>query len=99
MSTYSNCYYPEHVEESQEGPFKDRSIRLLVVKSDILPERSVAIIDSEGITIGRDRSYEKRLRLPELVCTLRFTLFYSPYQLFYDGIAKLFERKHEFSLV
>ncbi|KAL1919845.1 uncharacterized protein VTP21DRAFT_1776 [Calcarisporiella thermophila] len=42
-------------------------LRLVVTASNVLTPGGVVLVDAEGITIGRDRAYARRLRLPEMM--------------------------------
>jgi len=46
--------------------YENEYLRLVVKSSDIYEKGSIILIDAEGLSIGRDKSYEKRLRLPEM---------------------------------
>ncbi|KAG5459804.1 MAG: hypothetical protein BJ554DRAFT_8239, partial [Olpidium bornovanus] len=41
-------------------------LRLVVLESAVLCPGRVVVVDHEGVTVGRDRSFGRRLRLPEL---------------------------------
>jgi pSer/pThr/pTyr-binding forkhead associated (FHA) protein len=47
-------------------PSSDEALRLVVLESQLLPVNNVILVDANGITIGRDRSWDRRLRLPEM---------------------------------
>ncbi|ORX45804.1 hypothetical protein BCR36DRAFT_405929 [Piromyces finnis] len=52
--------------EIQQQNYEDEYMRLVVKNSDLYEKGSIILIDAEGLSIGRDKSYEKRLRLPEM---------------------------------
>ncbi|KAI8144291.1 SMAD/FHA domain-containing protein, partial [Fennellomyces sp. T-0311] len=41
-------------------------LSLVVLESNLLAPGQVVVVDAEGLTVGRDRSWERRLRLAEL---------------------------------
>ncbi|KAI9289684.1 hypothetical protein BC943DRAFT_314930 [Umbelopsis sp. AD052] len=47
-------------------PASDEALRLVVLESQLLPVNNIILVDANGITIGRDRSWDRRLRLPEM---------------------------------
>jgi pSer/pThr/pTyr-binding forkhead associated (FHA) protein len=47
-------------------PATDDTLRLVVLESQLLPVHNIILVDANGITIGRDRSWDRRLRLPEM---------------------------------
>lgn len=47
-------------------PGSDDTLRLVVVESKVLPAGSLVLVDANGLTMGRDRSWDRRLRLPEM---------------------------------
>ncbi|CAG8595090.1 1212_t:CDS:2 [Ambispora gerdemannii] len=47
-------------------PGSDATLRLVVLQSDVLKVGNLIIVDGNGISIGRDRWDDRRLRLPEL---------------------------------
>ncbi|GAB5593308.1 hypothetical protein Unana1_08208 [Umbelopsis nana] len=47
-------------------PSTNDTLRLVVLKSQLLPVHNIILVDANGITIGRDRSWDRRLRLPEM---------------------------------
>ncbi|KAG2187973.1 hypothetical protein INT44_000723 [Umbelopsis vinacea] len=47
-------------------PTSDEALRLVVLESQLLPVNNIILVDANGITIGRDRSWDRRLRLPEM---------------------------------
>jgi pSer/pThr/pTyr-binding forkhead associated (FHA) protein len=47
-------------------PASDEALRLVVLESQLLPVNNILLVDANGITIGRDRSWDRRLRLPEM---------------------------------
>ncbi|KAJ9069327.1 hypothetical protein DSO57_1019596 [Entomophthora muscae] len=65
--TYS--YYDETLggyvpwEETSHG---DASMRLVIIESEVLEPQKLVIVDSDGLTVGRDRGTDKRLRLAEM---------------------------------
>ncbi|KAJ3226405.1 hypothetical protein HK099_004983 [Clydaea vesicula] len=68
------------VEKNEEINIKkdeDVNLKLFVKKSSLLKRNSVILVKSEGISIGRDRNFDKfRLRLKELqVSKFHSTIF------------------------
>ncbi|OUM63172.1 hypothetical protein PIROE2DRAFT_61437 [Piromyces sp. E2] len=53
-------------QQQQQQSYEDEYMRLVVKSSDLYESGSIILIDAEGLSIGRDKSYEKRLRLPEM---------------------------------
>lgn len=47
-------------------PTSDETLRMVVLESQLLPVNNIVLVDANGITIGRDRSWDRRLRLPEM---------------------------------
>lgn len=47
-------------------PSSDEALRLVVIESQLLPVNNIILVDANGITMGRDRSWDRRLRLPEM---------------------------------
>ncbi|KAI8087324.1 SMAD/FHA domain-containing protein [Thamnidium elegans] len=62
-----------------------RSMRLVVQSSPFFKQGQVVLIDENGITIGRDRSWDSRLRLPEMIVSKYHAMIYRDKQekLFY----------------
>ena len=63
---------PEQVwpgDESDEDVFaRTPLLRLVVSTSAILKPATVALVDpADGVSLGRDKTFEKRIRLPELL--------------------------------
>lgn len=59
--------WPSEEDEDPLPPIKAPLLRLVVVRSSLLSPNSVALVDpDDGISIGRDKSYEKKIRLKEL---------------------------------
>ncbi|ORY83438.1 hypothetical protein LY90DRAFT_697355 [Neocallimastix californiae] len=46
--------------------YENEYLRLVVQSSDLYDKGSIVLVDTEGLSIGRDKSFEKRLRLPEM---------------------------------
>ncbi|KAG9287349.1 hypothetical protein G9A89_023720 [Geosiphon pyriformis] len=69
-SIYPSSSSPVNNEESlldeQGEPGSDATLRLVVLESDILKPGNLIIVDGNGISIGRDKWDDRRLRLPEL---------------------------------
>ena len=72
---YGTSYQEDHYQGDHQGEPSRQSapppsqLRLVKLASDVLPEgQSVAIIDgrSEGVSIGRDRSFSARIRCPSM---------------------------------
>ncbi|KAI9487274.1 MAG: SMAD/FHA domain-containing protein [Benjaminiella poitrasii] len=74
----SQSYVPLTEEYWAGHPQSTRSIRIVVQSSPHFQSGQVAIIDENGITIGRDRSSweTNRLRLPEMVVSKYHALLY-----------------------
>lgn len=66
-------------------PLGTGSIRLVVQSSPFFKQGQVVLIDENGITIGRDRSWDSRLRLPEMIVSKYHAMIYRDKQekLFY----------------
>ncbi|KAI5480044.1 Forkhead-associated (FHA) domain containing protein [Pseudohyphozyma bogoriensis] len=66
------------VEDGDDDPAGAPLLRLVVLESAVVKKGSVAILHpSDTVTIGRDRSYDKRVRLKELpVSKTHSTVFY-----------------------
>ncbi|CAG8518407.1 3316_t:CDS:2 [Ambispora leptoticha] len=56
----------ETLIDEQGEPGSDATLRLVVLQSDVLKVGNLIIVDGNGISIGRDRWDDRRLRLPEL---------------------------------
>lgn len=41
-------------------------LRLVVLASDVVPRHHLVLVDDRGLTVGRDRSWDQRLRLAEM---------------------------------
>ncbi|CAM0136405.1 hypothetical protein VKS41_006779 [Umbelopsis sp. WA50703] len=54
-----------HAYYSNE-PSSDETLRMVVLESQLLPVNNIVLVDANGITVGRDRSWDRRLRLPEM---------------------------------
>ncbi|CAG8545536.1 8598_t:CDS:1 [Paraglomus occultum] len=52
--------------DSQGDPGSDATMRLVVLKSDVLKPGGMVLVDGNGISLGRDRWDDRRLRLPEM---------------------------------
>lgn len=66
--TYS--YYDENLGGYvpwEAAPLSDASMRLVVLESDVLEAQKLVIVDSDGLSVGRDWGTDKRLRLPEML--------------------------------
>ncbi|KAI0242068.1 hypothetical protein L0F63_003605 [Massospora cicadina] len=66
--TYS--YYDENFGGYvpwEAPPLSDASMRLVVLESEVLEAQKLVIVDSDGLSVGRDRGTDKRLRLPEML--------------------------------
>ncbi|KAF7729006.1 Angiogenic factor with G patch and FHA domains 1 [Apophysomyces ossiformis] len=56
----------ESDDDENEEPESDATLRLVVVESKVLTPTHVVLVDANGLTIGRDRHWDRRLRLPEM---------------------------------
>jgi predicted component of type VI protein secretion system len=68
----TNVYSRFDQELQQYIPLSDHqestmTLRLVVLASPHFEKDAVVLIDENGITIGRDRSWDRRLRLPEMM--------------------------------
>lgn len=57
-------------------PQGTHSIRLVIQSSPHLAAGRVALVDENGLTIGRDRSWDSRLRLPEMIVSKYHAMIY-----------------------
>ncbi|RUP51282.1 hypothetical protein BC936DRAFT_149010 [Jimgerdemannia flammicorona] len=69
--TYIPIKQPETIANveappTSNEPGSDDTLRLLVVESKVLSPGSLVLVDANGLSMGRDRSWDKRLRLPEM---------------------------------
>ncbi|KAG0190301.1 Angiogenic factor with G patch and FHA domains 1 [Apophysomyces sp. BC1034] len=53
-------------EDENDAPESDATLRLVVIESNVLTPTHVVLVDANGLTIGRDRYWDRRLRLPEM---------------------------------
>lgn len=53
------------IPEKREFQGEER-LALVVLKSDLIANAAIVLISEQGLTIGRDKSFEERLRLNEL---------------------------------
>ncbi|CEG69483.1 hypothetical protein RMATCC62417_05550 [Rhizopus microsporus] len=76
---YDSFYTTQHNAISTE------SIRLVILSSPFYRTGQVVLVDENGLTMGRDRSWDRRLRLPELaVSKFHCHIFLNPTtELFY----------------
>ncbi|KAI8981028.1 SMAD/FHA domain-containing protein [Pilobolus umbonatus] len=58
--TLNDDYWKGHPEGTQ-------SLRLVVQSSPFYQPHETVLVDESGITVGRDRSWDRRLRLPEMI--------------------------------
>lgn len=63
----TQTYVPLNDSYWQGHPQSTQSIRFVVESSPFFTAGQVALIDEQGMTIGRDRSWDARLRLPEMM--------------------------------
>lgn len=68
----------------QGHPQSTESFRLVVQTSPFYEPGQVVLIDENGLTIGRDRSWDSRLRLPEMIVSKYHAMIY------FDKQEKLF---------
>ncbi|KAI8394016.1 uncharacterized protein BYT42DRAFT_553045 [Radiomyces spectabilis] len=71
-------------DEWTDEPESDATLRLVVLESDKLKAGHVVLVDAQGLTVGRDKSWDKRLRLPEMAVS-KFHC-----QIFFDAEAASF---------
>ncbi|KAI9143510.1 hypothetical protein BKA69DRAFT_1062322 [Paraphysoderma sedebokerense] len=83
----SNSYIPfdpsttdlSEIGVLQSQPISDLTLRLVVLSSDVFKDHMVAAIDAGGATIGRDRGFDKVLRIPEMpVSKIHATIYVGP---------------------
>ncbi|KAI9263566.1 hypothetical protein EDC94DRAFT_82894 [Helicostylum pulchrum] len=81
----THTYVPLTDAYWQGHPQGTGSIRLVVQSSPFFKQGQVVLIDENGITIGRDRSWDSRLRLPEMIVSKYHAMIYRDKQekLFY----------------
>lgn len=63
----TQTYVPLTDNYWQGHPESTQSIRFVVESSPFFTTGQVALVDESGMTIGRDRSWDARLRLPEMM--------------------------------
>ncbi|KAI8883612.1 SMAD/FHA domain-containing protein [Backusella circina FSU 941] len=63
---YDSIYSDRYVYDA-ETDVCTMTLRLVVLSSPHFEKDQVVLIDENGITIGRDRSWDRRLRLPEMM--------------------------------
>ncbi|CAJ0650157.1 1343_t:CDS:2 [Entrophospora sp. SA101] len=56
----------EDLAIEQGEPGSDATLRLVVIESGILKSGDLVLVDANGISIGRDKCYDRRLRLAEM---------------------------------
>lgn len=70
QETGSYSYYDEtlggYVPWEEAPPHGDASMRLVILESEVLEPQKLVIVDSDGLSVGRDRGTDKRLRLAEM---------------------------------
>ncbi|KAJ3065946.1 Angiogenic factor with G patch and FHA domains 1 [Quaeritorhiza haematococci] len=49
-----------------QEPTSDATMKLVVLSSEVLPVGSLVLVDGAGVTVGRDRAVERRIRLNEM---------------------------------
>ncbi|KAG2229926.1 hypothetical protein INT48_008307 [Thamnidium elegans] len=81
----THTYVPLTDAYWQGHPQGTGSMRLVVQSSPFFKQGQVVLIDENGITIGRDRSWDSRLRLPEMIVSKYHAMIYRDKQekLFY----------------
>lgn len=52
--------------DQTEKPESDATLRLVVLESERLKPGHIVLVDANGLTVGRDKSWDRRLRLPEM---------------------------------
>lgn len=71
-------YQDDDVADSGE-PDSSATLRLVVQGSKLLPAGHIVLVDASGLTVGRDKSWDKRLRLAEMaVSKFHCQIYYDP---------------------
>ncbi|KAI9317390.1 hypothetical protein BX666DRAFT_2026682 [Dichotomocladium elegans] len=77
---YFTVLFADEKEEKDgsESIKTSAEMRLVVISSSLLTPGHILIVDEEGLPVGRDRSWDRRLRLPELpVSKFHCQIFYN----------------------
>lgn len=72
----TQSYIPLTDEYWLGHPQGTHSIRLVIQSSPHFESGKVALVDENGLTIGRDRSWDSRLRLPEMIVSKYHAMIY-----------------------